>query len=88
MASKSKIIFTEYAESQLIERIITRENISNVLQSPEQVTVGRKGRKIAQSKLKKDGQEGLLRIIFEEKDKNSKIVITVYWTSKVQKYWR
>ncbi|MDD5355442.1 MAG: DUF4258 domain-containing protein [Candidatus Omnitrophica bacterium] len=88
MATRGKIIFTEYAESQIIERKIAREDVINVLQSPEQITVGRKGRKIAQSKLKKGGQDGLLRIIFEEENKINKIVITVYWTSKVQKYWR
>jgi hypothetical protein len=60
MATRGKIIFTEYAESQIIERKIAREDVINVLQSPEQITVGRKGRKIAQSKLKKGGQEGLL----------------------------
>jgi hypothetical protein len=29
----------------------------------------------------------LLRVIFEEKS-DVKIVITAYWTSKVEKYWR
>jgi len=43
--------------------------------------------KRAQKKLKRGGEEGLLRVIFEQKV-NAKVVVTIYWTSKIEKYWR
>jgi len=51
------------------------------------VLSGRKGRKIAQKKVKRGEREGLLRIIFEEKI-DTRVVVTIYWTSKIEKYWR
>jgi len=59
----------------------------NTLNSPGQVLSGKKGRKIAQKKVNRGGEKGLLRVIFEEKV-NAKVVVTVYWTSKIEKYWR
>jgi len=38
---------------------------------------------IAQSK----NRDGLLRILFIQEEKVRKI-ITIYWTSKVEKYWK
>jgi len=59
----------------------------DTLKSPGQVLSAKKGRKIAQKKLKRGGEEGLLRVIFEQKV-NAKVVVTIYWTSKIEKYWR
>ena len=85
---KGKIRFTDYAEYQIRERNIDPEDVKKVLKSPGQVLPGNKNRKIAQAEFVKDGQEGLLRIIFEENEENIRLVITAYWTSKVDKYWR
>jgi hypothetical protein len=84
---REKVEFTKYAELQIQERGIRHEDILNTLNSPGQVLSGKKGRKIAQKKVNRGGEKGLLRIIFEEKV-NAKVVITVYWTSKIEKYWR
>ena len=69
------------------EREIKREDILDTLKLPGQILSGRKGRKIAQKKIDRGGKKGLLRVIFGEKD-DTKIVVTVYWTSKIKKYWR
>ena len=84
---REKVEFTKYAKLQIQERGIEHEDILNTLQSPGQVLSGRKGRKIAQKKVNQGGEKGLLRVIFEEKV-DVKIVVTVYWTSKIEKYWR
>jgi len=82
-----KIEFTKYSELQTQERNIEKQDVIDTLQSPEQILLGKRGREIAQNKLKREGEEGLLRVIFEEKA-DTKIVITAYWTSKIEKYWR
>ena len=84
---REKVEFTKYAELQAQERKINYRDILDTLKSPDQVLSTKKGRKIAQKKIKRGGEEGLLRVIFEEKV-NAKVVVTVYWTSKIEKYWR
>ena len=84
---REKVEFTRYAELQIQERGIRYEDILNTLNSPGQVLSGKKGRKIAQKKVNRGGEKGLLRVIFEEKV-DAKVVVTVYWTSKIEKYWR
>ena len=81
-----QIEFTRYAEFQVQERKIKKRDILDTLESPGQLLLGKKGRKIAQRKFDKEGEKGLLRVIFEEKA-DAKIVITSYWTSKIKKYW-
>ena len=84
---KEEVEFTKYAELQIVERQIKREDVLDTVKSPEQTLLGKKGRKIAQKKLDRNGEKGLLRVIFEEKG-GTNFVITVYWTSKIEKYWR
>ncbi len=84
---REKVEFTRYAGLQMREREIKREDILDTLRLPGQILSGRKGRKTAQKKIDRGGKKGLLRVIFEEKD-DTKIVVTVYWTSKIKKYWR
>ena len=85
--AKEKVEFTGYAKLQMREREIKREDILDALKLPGQVLSGKKGRKIAQKKIDRGEERGLLRVIFEEKD-DAKVVVTVYWTSKIEKYWR
>ena len=82
-----KIEFSEYAGLQAQERKIEKQDILDTIKSPGQVLLGRKGRKIAQKKLNREGEKGLLRVIYEEKT-DTQVVITAYWTSKIKKYWR
>ena len=81
------IQFTEYAKLQMREREIEYRDVLETVRSPGQILSGKKRRKTAQKRLERNRQKGLLRVILKEKAK-VKIIITVYWTSKIKKYWR
>jgi hypothetical protein len=57
--------------------------VENVVSHPKQVVKGDMEVLVAQAKI----HNGLLRVPFIEVGENKKI-ITVYWTSKVERYWR
>ncbi|GFP31989.1 hypothetical protein HKBW3S42_00295 [Candidatus Hakubella thermalkaliphila] len=84
---EEKVEFTKYVQLQMQEREINHEAVLDTLKSPGQILSGKKERKIAQKKLDRGGQKGLLRVIFEE-GACAKVVITVCWTPKIEKYWR
>ena len=80
---------TPHAEFQMRRRGIGKELVHKVITTPEQVVVVRPGRVICQSRLKREGSEQryLLRVIVDI-DKFPAEVVTAYWTSKIEKYWR
>jgi len=82
-----KIIWTKHAEDRQKEwerkLEITRQKVENLMYSPEQIVPGDMNILVAQSKF----LNGLLRAPFIEVEEDRKIV-TVYWTSKVEKYWK
>lgn len=65
------------------KRGITREEVEQVLGNPEQVVSGHRNARVAQSRR----GSGLLRVPFVEEE-GQIVIITLYWTSKVDKYWR
>ena len=84
----SKLIsFSLHARRQIREREITEELINKVLPHPAQIIDSYGNRKIAQDMVRHKGEKFLLRIVFEEIDKELKVV-TVYLTTRVEKYWR
>jgi hypothetical protein len=82
-----KIIWTRHAAERQrewqIKLGITPEEVEDVLRNPAQVVPGDLGALVAQRK--RGG--GLLRVPFVQVEDGCKI-LTVYWTSKVSKYWR
>lgn len=82
-----KIVWTKHAEERQKEWEkklgITRIEIEDLLHSPQQIVAGDLDNLIAQSK----NRNGLLRVPFRQIADNRK-VITIYWTSKVEKYWK
>ena len=57
------------------------------MREPDQV-IDEGGRKVAQLRwMTPEGREHLLRVVYEESG-NDIVVVTVYDTSKVRKYWR
>lgn len=62
---------------------ITRAAAEAVLQRPEQVVEGDEGARIAQSR----HGNGLLRVVYVDLT-DERRVLTLYWTSRVEKYWR
>jgi ribosomal protein L32E len=81
-----KVIWTRHAKERQSEwerrRGITRQQVERVVGSPDQVATGYGGTSVAQSRW----SEGLLRVPFIEVEEGRKI-LTVYWTSRVEKYW-
>ena len=82
-----KIIWTQHAAERQqewqIKLGITREEIEDALRNPSQVVPGDWGAQVAQCK----HGDGLLRVPFVQVE-DARKVLTVYWTSKVDKYWR
>ncbi len=82
-----KIIWTRHAEARQKEweriRGITRLQVEQIIMNPEQIVPGDLDALVAQTR----NRGGLIRIPFLEKDAEIKL-LTVYWTSKIEKYWR
>ncbi len=81
-----KIIWTKHAQERQKEWKkklgITKEEIENFINTPEQIVKGDLNVFIAQTRTR----NGLLRIPFIDIIGQRKI-IPLYWTSKIEKYW-
>jgi hypothetical protein len=79
--------FTSHALEEMQRRGITQEQVKAVLLQPEQVLSGRNQRTIYQSRASFDSDKLYLLRVFVDETVNPPIVITVYRTSKIYKYW-
>ena len=90
MDEESQLDFnlSQHAEEELVRRRIPRIFLDEVLQHPAQI-VGQHGlEKVYQSRLDfGDGKIYLVRVIVDD-TVSPAIVVTVYRTSKIKKYWR
>ena len=76
------------AEHELIRRRIPRTLLDEVLETPQQIVEEQQGRKAYQSVLDfGGGRMFLLRAIVRD-DIEPGIVVTIYRTSRIAKYWR
>jgi hypothetical protein len=82
-----KIIWTRHAEERQKEWEkklgITLQEVEGLLRNPGQAVPGDRDVLVAQA----IRGNGLLRVPFVKVEGNRK-VLTVYWTSKVEKYWK
>ena len=82
-----RIIWTTHAEDrqkQWERKLgISRQEVEDALRNPEQVVPGDRDALVAQRRR----GNGLLRVPFVEVEGNKR-VLTVYWTSRVEKYWK
>lgn len=79
---------SQHAATEMRRRAIALEVVMDVLRNPQQIVLGRVGRKVYQSRIVfDDGKTYLVRVIVADEQIPS-VVITVYRTSKVGKYWR
>ena len=80
------IVWTKHAEERQEQwnekRGITRNEIEDVIGDPGQVVSGHGDAEVAQ---KRQGP-GLIRVLFV-REGSERILLTVYWTSDVDKYW-
>ncbi|HYY26599.1 MAG TPA: DUF4258 domain-containing protein [Chthoniobacterales bacterium] len=79
--------FTTHALKRLAETRIPRAMVEAVLESPEQRTIERNEIACFQSRVFLDEKEYLLRVFVNE-TVDPRLVVTVYRTSKIAKYWR
>ena len=81
-------VLTNHARLEMVRRGIAEDLVMAVLDSPEQVVAEREGLVAYQSRLgMEDGRVMLVRVIAEARS-TPRRVITVYRTSKIDKYWR
>lgn len=76
-----------HAKKQIKERKIPEDLIKKALLHPGQVMDSYNDRKIAQDIVKYKGEQFLIRVIYEETERELKMV-TVYLTARIEKYWR
>lgn len=85
MNAPSDYYLTNHAREEAARRSIPLDVLDDVLRAPTQIVVTHSGRKAYQSQVHIDGKLYLVRAIVEETDPLT--VITVYRTSKIEKYW-
>lgn len=82
-------VFSDHAVAGMTRRDISKEDVRKVLATPEQTEMVRDGRVVYQAKLEigKPLKTYILRV-FVDIDRKPPYIVTVYRTSKVEKYWR
>ncbi|MEN3036866.1 DUF4258 domain-containing protein [Methanothrix sp.] len=81
--SSKKVIYIPHALERMKERWISEDLILETINHPDDIEYADSKRKVAQ----RFACGKLLRVIYEEDDLNI-IVISAYWTSKLNKYMR
>ena len=83
-----QFLISRHAEAEVVRRQIPREWLESVLESPEQRVAQPGDREILQSRFTAgDGKMYVLRAVVAT-DREPPVVVTVYRTSKIEKYWR
>lgn len=75
------------ALEKMSRRGIKRDMVIQTLEGPDDIVPGHSGRKVAQKLYTIEGNDKLLRVVFEE-EKDRTVVVTAYLTSKIEKYRR
>jgi hypothetical protein len=83
-----KITYSAHSNIEMQRRRIDRNDVINALERPQQQVASTTGRRIIQNRYfdNLEKKEMLLRIVLEDTVDGYK-VITVYKTSKIDKYW-
>ena len=76
---------TDHAREEAERRGIPLDVLQDVMEAPGQIVDAHSERKIYQSKVEIAGKLYVVRAIVE--NTNPLIVVTVYRTSKIEKYW-
>ncbi len=82
------VVISDHARFEIIRRQLPEEVVKSIAQTPQQVVKLKKERKVHQSKYYDStvDRDMLLRVICEERH-DLLFVVTVYRTSKIDKYW-
>ncbi len=80
-------VVTAHAAAQMRRRNISESVLREVLADPEQRLPVRQGRDVLQRRVVIGGRQYLVRVIVDVNRRPAEVV-TVYRTSKIEKYWR
>jgi hypothetical protein len=80
------IFFSPHAMQQMQERQVDEIDVLRAIEDPDQ-TVHSRGRTVFHELTSYAADEYLLRVFCDEAD-DAYVVVTVYPTSKISKYWR
>lgn len=80
-------VLSRHASGELVRRGISREELDLVLSEPQQIVEGYGSLVVYQSRFETGGKTYLLRAVVNE-FVTPAVVVTIYRTSKVFKYWR
>ena len=84
-----EFVFTDHALIEMARRQISEEDVKTVLAKPEQTEIVREGRAVYQSRLEMGEPPKIYLVrVFVDIDPRPPYVVTVYRTSKIEKYWR
>jgi len=82
------VVFSKHAQGQMLKRNINYDTALSVIFHPDQVIVDDEDleKVIYQSLIKENEQMFLLRV-FVEKNKQPNVIVTLYKTTKISKYY-
>ena len=81
----SKIVFSQHALLQITERNLSESEVISAVRKPDK-TILQNGQKIQVVKITKKNGKKYLMVVIYRKTNNTKIIITVFLTSKINKY--
>ena len=82
-----KFPFSNHALEEIERRGVGRDNVDRVLDAPDQIVEERFGRRAYPSSVNFPDGEYLVRVLIDPVD-DPPVVLTVYRTSRIAKYWR
>jgi hypothetical protein len=80
------VVLSPRAQGEMVRRGLDEAIVRRVLTAPEQRLPVRPGRDVLQSRLDMGGKRYLVRV-FVDVDRVPAEVVTVYRTSRIDKYW-
>ena len=83
-----KVLVSRHAEEQMARRQIPREWLESPIENPEQRVPQPGGKGILQSRFTSEDETMYLLRAVVATEKEPPVVVTVYRTSKIEKYWR
>ena len=86
--SEKPLALSKHAHERAARRGIDRATVLDVAAAPEQIVPVRPGREIRQSRREDQLRKSFLVRVVVDTRAEVDIVITVYRTSKLDKYWR
>ncbi len=85
----NKLVFTDHSLFQMHRRGISKKDVMGIIKNPGQTIEIQPGRVVMQSRILAEGREDELLVrVFVDLSEDSTEVVTVYRTSKIEKYWR